>query len=91
MNESLENLSNIVKVVDDNCVYSKDFDSHVSHVSHVRAFLQRCRDKGIHLSKEKFVFAQREIEFTGAVLSSDGYKMQPKIKKQLRSFHSQVT
>ena len=50
MNESLENLSNIVKI-DDNCVYSKDFDSHV------RAFLQRCRDKEIHLSKEKFVFA----------------------------------
>ena len=83
MNESLENLSNIVKAVDDNCVYSKDFDSHVSHV---RAFLQRCRDKEIHLSKEKFVFAQREIEFAGAVLSSYGYKVQPKIYEAIEKF-----
>ena len=51
MDKSLENLSNIVKLINDNCIYSKDFDSHV------RAFLQQCRDKGIHLHKEKFVFA----------------------------------
>jgi len=83
MDESLENLSNIVKVVDNNCIYSKDFESHVSRA---RAFLQRCREKKIHLSQEKFAFAQREIEFAGAILSDEGYKMQPKIYEAIEKF-----
>ena len=57
MDESLENLPNIIKVVDNNCIYSKDIDSHVCHV---RAFLQRSREKKIHLSKKKFIFAQKD-------------------------------
>ena len=32
------------------------------------------------------MFAQREIEFAGAVLSSDGYKMQPKIYEAIEKF-----
>ena len=73
-------LPNIIKVVDDNCIYSKEIDSHV------RAFLQRCREKKIHLSEEKFIFAQKEIEFAGAILSADGYKMQPKVFEAIEKF-----
>ena len=32
----------------------------------------------VHVSKEKFMFTQRDMELAGVVLSSDGYEMQPK-------------
>ena len=76
-------VSNVTKVLDDNCIYSQTFDAHVRHV---RAFLQRCREKGIHLSEEKSVFAQPEVEFVGAVLSKKGYKMKPKVYEAIEKF-----
>ena len=57
-------------------MYSNDIDIHVCHV---RAFLQQCKEKNIHLSQQKFIFAQKEIEFAGAILSTDGYKMKPRV------------
>ena len=51
MTANLSGLSNITKVVDDNLIYSHDA---ASHVQHVRAFLQKCHEKNIRLSPEKF-------------------------------------
>ena len=42
MTESLDGVTNFMKIVDDNCVYSQTMDEHVQHVC---AFLQRCREK----------------------------------------------
>ena len=64
-------------------IYSQTFDAHVRHV---RAFLQRCREKSIYLSEEKFVFAQPETEFAGAVLSKKRYKIQPKVYEAIEKF-----
>ena len=55
MTESLDGVTNFMKIVDDNCVYSQTMDEHVQHVC---AFLQRCREKGTRLNREKFHFAQ---------------------------------
>lgn len=83
MNEALAAVSNFVKIVDDNLVYSKKIEEHVKHV---RTFLQACRENRIHLSKEKFVFAVPEIEFAGVIISKDGYRQQDKIFASIRDF-----
>ena len=44
------------------------------------------KKKTIHLSEEKFFFAQKDIEFAGAILSTDGYKMQPKVYEAIENF-----
>lgn len=95
MAENLDTLSNHRRVSDDNLIYSKDPHTQVSHV---RNLLQRCREKRIRLSAEKFVYMQETIEWAGFQLSRNGYQIQnriinaisefpiPKTKTDLRSF-----
>lgn len=83
MTESFEGLSNVVKIVDDNAVFSRNITEHIVHV---RSFLQCCREKGIHLNENKFNFAKEELEFAGVVLSKEGYRMQDKIVKAIQEF-----
>jgi hypothetical protein len=83
MDECLEGLSNTVRVVDDNVVYSADIKQHVKHV---RDFLHRCRTVGIKLSEKKFKFAEPEVRFAGVILNADGYRMQPNVYKAIEHF-----
>ena len=88
MTDALADVSNYVKIVDDNLVYSRN---RRDHVRHVRTFLQACRDNRIHLSKEKFVFAQPEVEFAGTVVNASGYHQQERIFSAIRDFKQPET
>ena len=83
MTEHLQGLDNHRQIVDDSLIYSRDA---VSHAGHVRAFLQRCRDKGIRLSEEKFVYMKSSVEFAGFELSADGYRIQDSVIAAIRDF-----
>ena len=71
------------KIVDDNIVYSSN--SLVQHTVLVKKFLTRCREAGIRLQRNKFIFAKPEVTFAGIVLNHNGYRMQDKVIKALKS------
>lgn len=83
MTENLEGIENLGKVVDDNLIFSKDA---VSHVKYVRKFLQRCREKGIRLSEEKFQYMQNRVDFAGFTVSDSGYELSKKIYAALSDY-----
>ncbi|KAK3273144.1 hypothetical protein CYMTET_18601 [Cymbomonas tetramitiformis] len=59
----------LVIFMDDTIVYSPDFDSHVSHV---RQFLQRCRDHQFFIRPSKVELFVRSIDFIGHHISEAG-------------------
>ena len=69
MAEAFEGLKGFRRVVDDIVIYDKD---ETDHVDHVRQFLQRCRDKGISLNREKWQLCQTRVTFE---LSKEGYRV----------------
>ena len=83
MDEALQGIPQLQKIVDDCVIYDSDFSSHTRHV---RDVLQRCADKGISLNKDKFVFASQEAEFCGYILSREGYRVNPRITDAIRQF-----
>ena len=83
MDEAFTGLQDFRKIVDDVIVYDNNISSHVTHV---RQFLQRCRERKITLNKDKFVFAEPEIAFAGFVLNADGYKPDPKMVSAIAEF-----
>ena len=84
MSEELHDLPNTKKIVDDNIVYSSN--SLEQHTTLVKKFLTRCREAGIRLQRNKFIFAQPEITFAGIVFNHKGYRMQNKVIKAIRDF-----
>ena len=84
MSEELHDLPNTKKIVDDNIVYSSN--SLAQHTALVKKFLTRCREAGIRLQRNEFIFAQPEITFAGIVLNHNGYRMQDKVIKAIRDF-----
>ena len=83
MTEELHGLENTRKIVDDILIFSKSLDEHVSLV---QTFLNRCRNSGIRLRMDKFVFAKSDENFAGVHLSQNGYKIQDKIFASIRDF-----
>ena len=67
---AFDQLSNLIKVVDDGLIHDITFPDHLAHV---RAVLMQARAHAITLSPKKFVFAADEIEFCGFQVSANGY------------------
>ena len=84
MYEELHDLPNTKKTVDDNIVYSSY--SLKQHTTLVKKFLTRCREAGIRLQRNKFIFSQPEVTFAGTVLNNKGYRMQDKVIKAIPDF-----
>ena len=87
MFEELHDLPNTKKIVDDNIVYSSD--SLAQHTALVKKFLTPCREAGIRLQRNKFIFAQPEVTFADIVLNHNGYRMQDKVSKLFATLKSQ--
>ena len=47
------------------------------HDAKLRVLLQRCREKGIKLNKEKLKLRCKEVPFMGHVISANGLKADP--------------
>ena len=55
MSEAFEGLRDFQRIVDDVVVYD---ETVTEHESNLRAFLQRCVERGISLNAKKFSFAE---------------------------------
>ncbi len=99
MDQALDGIERLEKLVDDNLLYDYDYESHLQRV---RQVLQRCREAGISLSLKKFEFAQNEVDFCGYKVSGSGWRVDnekvdairkfpvPKNRTDLRSFFGLV-
>ena len=57
MDEAFQGMTGFRKVVDDVIIFSRTREEHIKHV---RAFLTRCREKGISLNASKLQLAQQD-------------------------------
>ena len=83
MDEAFEGLPDFRKIVDDVIIFSKSAEEHVELV---RKFLQRCRERGISLSKEKLQFCKTAVDFAGFHVSPSGYKISTEITDAIAKF-----
>ena len=75
-------------VVDDCLIYGR---TPAEHNANVIRFLDKCRERGIRLNREKFVYAQTEIEFAGLILSERGFQTHHDTVKSIMDFPSPRT
>lgn len=76
----LGDLNGICNVADDILVYGTGEtveDAVVNHDFNLTAFLQRCREVGIRLNKEKMWLKQSQVSFLGHLLTDHGIKADP--------------
>lgn len=81
MQEALENLPGVARVVDDILVVGATKEEHDENVSKL---LQRCQESIIRLNEEKFVYCQEE--FAGVIINKDGFKANPDFRKAIAEF-----
>ncbi len=60
--------------MDDVCIFSTDFDTHLQHIEEV---FSRLADAGLKLRLDKCKFAARKISYLGHEISSDGISPNP--------------
>ncbi|PFX25191.1 Retrovirus-related Pol polyprotein [Stylophora pistillata] len=86
VNQALEDLSGVLTIADNILVYgvgSNVLEATASHNRNLEALLQRCRERGIALNRDKLKFKRKEVLFMGHVLTPHGVKMdQDKAKAQ---------
>ena len=83
MDECLEGLTNIAKIVDDCAIYS---ESPEEHETHVRKFLERCAEKQISLNPDKMQISQNVLRFGGHDLNQEGYSISTDITRSIAKF-----
>ena len=83
MDECLEGIEDLVKIVDDCAIYSKTEEEHRVKV---RQFLRKCQEKGISLNPEKMQVCQKKVHFGGFDLTPNGYSMSEDITRSIRDF-----
>ena len=71
LNQTLEGLEGVVCVADDIVVFGREEEDHDKKL---RLLLQRCRDTGMKLTRNKCEFRLGEINFMGHRVTSDGLK-----------------
>lgn len=80
----LEGLDGTKATADDILVFgtgSTQEEAEKSHDERLTAVLERCRQKGVRLNKDKMQFKQQKVAYMGHVITSDGLQADPnKIK-----------
>lgn len=88
MNESFEDFNKFCLVyVDDIIVFS---DTEEQHYEHVLQVLQRCKDKGIILSKKKAQVCKETVDFLGLVVNKGYIKLQEHIGAKIAIFPDEI-
>jgi hypothetical protein len=84
MDIALEGLEGAKTIADDILVFgtgSTDERADKSHDERLKAVLERCKQKGIKLNKEKTQFKQKKVSYMGHVIAKEGLSPDPnKIK-----------
>jgi transposase InsO family protein len=81
LDNALAGLPGVVAVHDDIIVFGKGATEQEGGEDHDKNFLrllQRCREQGIKLNKDKVEYKQKEISYLGHILSRQGLKPDPK-------------
>lgn len=74
---------NMLVYVDDICVFSKDFNSHLQHL---KDLFGRLRNAGLTLNPKKCHFAAKEVKFLGHLISKQGIQVDPNKTKIIDTF-----
>ncbi|KAK3731843.1 hypothetical protein QZH41_020209 [Actinostola sp. cb2023] len=78
VNQALEGLEGVLDITGDILIYgvgSTDDQANADHDQKLRALLQRCRERGIALNKDKVKLRCKEVTFMGHVFTSNGLKI----------------
>ena len=74
IDQAYESLEGVEPIADDILIWG---NSKEEYEARQKAMLQRSREKGIKLNKEKCKFGLTEVKFFGHILSKDGLKADP--------------
>ena len=80
LNIALQGLDGVMPIFDDILIFGAgdtEAEAMADHDAKLRALMQRCREKGIKLNKEKLKLRCKEVPFMGHVISANGLKADP--------------
>ena len=81
MDEALLGLPGVFAVHDDIILWGKKQEGQSAEENHdknLRGLLERCREKGIKLNKDKLELKQKEVSYLGHTISREGVHADPK-------------
>ena len=85
IDQAYEGLEGVEPIADDILIWGNSLEEYEANQ---RKMLQRSREKGIKLNKEKCTFGLTEISFFGHVLSKDGLKADKKKVEAIKNMPS---
>ncbi|KAJ8369920.1 hypothetical protein SKAU_G00099480 [Synaphobranchus kaupii] len=85
IDETYEGLSGVAVIVDDILVYGR---SKEEHDASLRAMLERTRESGIKLNKEKSVICVPEVSYFGHRLTREGIRPDPNKIKAIKEMET---
>ena len=80
VNQALEGLEGILNIADDILVYGVGETAEQANADHDKklgALLQRCRERGIALNRDKLKLRVKRVKFMGHVLTDNGLEPDP--------------
>ena len=80
IHQALDGLSGLLDVHDDMVIYGvgdTDVQADADHDRNLEKFLQRCREKGIKLNKQKLKLKCTEFPYLGHLVTKEGLKPDP--------------
>ena len=85
--QTLEGLDGVLNIADDILIYGvgdSPEEANADHDRKLEALLQRCRERGIALNRDKLKLRLKRVKFMGHVLTDHGLKPDPdKIKADM--------
>ncbi|XP_060070555.1 uncharacterized protein K02A2.6-like [Ylistrum balloti] len=79
-NQTVEGLPGVHSIVDDILVYGEgetEAEAIVDHDRKLLLLLDRCRERGLKLNKDKLKLRRKEVKFVGHLITADGLKPDP--------------
>ena len=78
MMDMLGDLDYVLVYIDDILIIQSEGESETDHLQKVETVLHRLQNKGFRANLRKSFFMQKEVEYLGFLLTSDGIRPQPK-------------
>lgn len=88
IDEAYEGLPGVAAIVDDILVYGSTKEEHDANL---RAMLERTRQKGIKLNKDKCIICVTEVSYFGHTLTREGLKPDPNKVKAIKDMAAPQT